>query len=533
MKNIFSLTLLLTFCGSSFATVRNVPGTYTTIPNALLACVAGDTVLVQPGTYMANINWPNIPSIKLFSAGDSSNTIINGNNLGVVININAPAADTNTIIRGFKITGGFVNSTFSYAPGIQIVQGGVKVELCCLTGNNPGGSSTSYCFGTALYFGGSIAVLDGVSVRNNAGTSTGYGYGGAMYLETGATTYIRNSVIKNNTMTATNYCFGGGIYSEGNLNIRNSDVALNTMTSGGYHFGGGICFRAGTGTLVNVRVIGNALSGNANYFWGGGIYAEGASQVNLTNVLIASNTLGSNGFVNGGGGIHAEGTNTSVTGTQVTITDNKRTNNGTISGSGVQAESSGSITLMNSILYDVNNGAEVNNNSSTVNITYSDVRSGYTGTGNINVTPGFVSSTDFHLTVTSGCVALGTVSGSPLYDLDNSVRPLPVATNPDMGCYEVDQLTSAPLVEKENFAVQNFPNPFSAVTTIQFTLREASFVQLNVYNINGKLMKQLLNGNYPKNNFELEFDASELPAGLYCCTLIAGGRVEMIQLVKE
>ena len=56
----------------------NIPDDYTTIQAGLNAADSTDTVLVQPGTYYENIFWPETNGIKLISAGDSSNTIIDG-----------------------------------------------------------------------------------------------------------------------------------------------------------------------------------------------------------------------------------------------------------------------------------------------------------------------------------------------------------------------------------------------------------------------------------------------------------------------
>ncbi|MBK9049317.1 MAG: hypothetical protein IPL74_22455 [Bacteroidetes bacterium] len=108
-KNIFLITLIL-FCYNLFATIRIVPIQYASIQTALDSSSTGDTVLVQPGTYFENIYWPNVANIKLFSDGDSSNTVINGGGLKAVITLDGDimsvTIDTNTVIKGFKITGG-------------------------------------------------------------------------------------------------------------------------------------------------------------------------------------------------------------------------------------------------------------------------------------------------------------------------------------------------------------------------------------------------------------------------------------------
>ena len=98
-----------------------VPGDHYYIQDALNAAQSSDTVLVQPGTYWENIIWPEVNGIKLISAGDTSNTIINGLGIRSVIQIwpHAASIDTTTEINGFKITNGGTNS------GEDIYGGGI------------------------------------------------------------------------------------------------------------------------------------------------------------------------------------------------------------------------------------------------------------------------------------------------------------------------------------------------------------------------------------------------------------------------
>src|SRR5688500_10081303 len=120
MKNKLLLFIAFILFADAFGTIRNVPSTYLTIQSALSASVSGDTVLVQPGTYYENITWPSINSIALLSAGDSSNTIINGSAANRVITFNGGGIDTTTIIRGFKITNGRLTVSHSYGGGMYI-----------------------------------------------------------------------------------------------------------------------------------------------------------------------------------------------------------------------------------------------------------------------------------------------------------------------------------------------------------------------------------------------------------------------------
>jgi hypothetical protein len=68
---------------------------------------------------------------------------------------------------------------------------------------------------------------------------------------------------------------------------------------------------------------------------------------------------------------------------------------------------------------------------------------------------------------------------------------------------------------------QNYPNPFNPVTTIGYSLSESSDVSLIVYNILGEKV-MVFNEEYKNaGNYEVVFDASNLPGGIYVYTLIA------------
>ena len=51
------------------------------------------------------------------------------------------------------------------------------------------------------------------------------------------------------------------------------------------------------------------------------------------------------------------------------------------------------------------------------------------------------------------------------------------------------------LLPIENKLFQNYPNPFNGITTIEFELTKASFINLSVYNTQGKKIKEIINEN--------------------------------------
>lgn len=70
---------------------------------------------------------------------------------------------------------------------------------------------------------------------------------------------------------------------------------------------------------------------------------------------------------------------------------------------------------------------------------------------------------------------------------------------------------------------QNFPNPFNPVTQISYSLSNQAFVNLEIFDIRGSLVKQLVNGNEPAGYKSIEFNASGLASGIYFYRLSATG----------
>lgn len=69
---------------------------------------------------------------------------------------------------------------------------------------------------------------------------------------------------------------------------------------------------------------------------------------------------------------------------------------------------------------------------------------------------------------------------------------------------------------------QNYPNPFNPTTTLSFIITHWSFVSLKVYDILGREVATLVNENKPAGKYEVKFDATHLPSGVYIYQLKAG-----------
>ena len=70
----------------------------------------------------------------------------------------------------------------------------------------------------------------------------------------------------------------------------------------------------------------------------------------------------------------------------------------------------------------------------------------------------------------------------------------------------------------DNYSLsQNYPNPFNPETNIKFSIPENSFVMIKVYDIQGKIAADLVNGTYNKGSYEIKLDANRfnLTSGTY------------------
>jgi hypothetical protein len=81
---------------------------------------------------------------------------------------------------------------------------------------------------------------------------------------------------------------------------------------------------------------------------------------------------------------------------------------------------------------------------------------------------------------------------------------------------------------------QNYPNPFNPSTNIRFSLPEANQVTLKVFDMLGQEVVTLVNEFINAGSYEVTFDASNLPTGIYTYSLTAGDfqSVKKMMLIK-
>jgi hypothetical protein len=70
---------------------------------------------------------------------------------------------------------------------------------------------------------------------------------------------------------------------------------------------------------------------------------------------------------------------------------------------------------------------------------------------------------------------------------------------------------------------QNYPNPFNPATNIKFQLPKSGMAKLVVYDLPGKEIQTLVNQQLSPGTYEVDFEGSNLPSGVYFYELNAVG----------
>jgi hypothetical protein len=87
-----------------------------------------------------------------------------------------------------------------------------------------------------------------------------------------------------------------------------------------------------------------------------------------------------------------------------------------------------------------------------------------------------------------------------------------------MGAYEWNNM-GVPEVGSRQSAVVSYPNPTNGISDFRFQISEYQHVTLKIYDVNGREVAVVLDENMLAGEHSVRFDASGLPAGVYCYRL--------------
>ena len=230
------------------ARILNVPDDHETIQGGIDASEDGDTVLVQPGEYVENIDFDGkgitVASLLLTTALENyiDSTVIDGSSEQESVVRFMNDEDENSILTGFTLTGG---------------RGHLEGQ----------------------YLGGGIYCTSSPSITHLKVIDNFAWFGGGIYITGGLPTISHVTVTRNSVRTS-----GGGIYCSNRSRPVISYVLVcdNEASS----FGGGVsCYNASRPVLINVTIVGN----RAEHEQSGGLVTQLQNHPILVNCIIRDN----------------------------------------------------------------------------------------------------------------------------------------------------------------------------------------------------------------------------------------------------
>ena len=66
-----------------------------------------------------------------------------------------------------------------------------------------------------------------------------------------------------------------------------------------------------------------------------------------------------------------------------------------------------------------------------------------------------------------------------------------------------------------------YPNPFNPVTHFNFSIPKQSDVKISVYDLQGRLVEEIINQSALPGTFEVKWDARNYSSGIYFINMIA------------
>ncbi len=407
---IFAVFLMLFFAplfligGKADAAVFLVPDDSPTIQGAIDMASDGDEIIISPGTYEEfGITFAGkavtVRSTDPADPGIIASTVVDAGRNGSVFLIDSGEGN-GSVLTGLNITGGA-------APGGGVRCDGASpvIERCAFIGNTAGSGFWKY--GGGIYCTGAAAVIRGCFFTDNEGD-----WGGGIRISEGSAGLVEDCIITANSA----FFDGGGI----DCFQSSPEVAGCTISNNRAGYGGGLyCAESANPVFRNCTFTGNDAR------WGGALYISVCSP-EFYNCVLDNNT----GLW--GGGVHCF--------TSYPLLENCTITGNAASGAGgaLYCWGAANPVLVNNILWD-NSPGEVFILTGNAQITYSDVRGGYAGEGNIDVSPLFVTYYGFNYLLRPGSPCVDTGDPSLEDDIYDShprwPAGFPDGSRSDMGAY--------------------------------------------------------------------------------------------------
>jgi len=204
------------------------PGCGLTIQACINSAAPGQTIVIQPSTYITSLTLNKAVSL---TGVNSATVILTALSDQRVLTVTGAAVDSHVIISGLTFAGGNLAAIF------------------CPDG----------CGGAIIVEGSAKPLIEHVVISNSQAAH----FGGGLFADTGSNLLLRDVRVISNSSTASS---GGGVYSRAPLQIAGGEFRENRASG----FGGGLL--SGNSLIVTgTQFVSNTAPGTQ----GGGLYAAG------------------------------------------------------------------------------------------------------------------------------------------------------------------------------------------------------------------------------------------------------------------
>ena len=95
--------------------------------------------------------------------------------------------------------------------------------------------------------------------------------------------------------------------------------------------------------------------------------------------------------------------------------------------------------------------------------------------------------------------------------------------------YETDALIAIDLeysnqIPTEFYLASAFPNPFNSLTKISYGLPVEARISINVYDISGRFVTELVNENQVAGIYSVNWNARDVASGVYVLRMVSGSK---------
>lgn len=99
------------------------------------------------------------------------------------------------------------------------------------------------------------------------------------------------------------------------------------------------------------------------------------------------------------------------------------------------------------------------------------------------------------------------------------------------GAFQFSEIVSIVIPAKALTLHQNAPNPFSDISTISFVNDKRQHISLCLFNLSGRLVKEIVSGDYNPGYYHFDFTRTIEAAGMYIIRLEASGMVQQKSMI--